>query len=229
MTPRARRSAAVVGAALILATSAPRAVAAPARQPNCANVAIEQVSAFVTEAAVRFGVPESWISAVMRMESGGDRCVISPAGAQGLMQLMPRTYADLKARYGLGHDPFDPHDNILAGAAYLREMFDRFGPSGFLAAYNAGPGRYQDHLLTGRPLARATDAYVTALTPAVAGQTAVVPQPLAPHLPSLFVAVSVTDPAPPPQHGDKTSARPLQGNVADNGLFAVVASPDQPR
>src|SRR5216683_129537 len=51
----------------------------------------------------------------------------------------------LRLRYRLGRDPRDPHDNILAGAAYLREMHDRFGAAGFLAAYNAGPGRYQDY------------------------------------------------------------------------------------
>ena len=65
---------------------------------------------------------------------------ISPKGAMGLMQLMPETWAALRARYGLGRDAFDPHDNILAGAAFLREMHDRYGSPGFLAAYNAGPG-----------------------------------------------------------------------------------------
>ena len=70
----------------------------------------------------------------------------------GLMQIMPRTWAELRARYGLGADPYDPHDNILAGAAYIRELHDRYGAPGFLAAYNAGPGRYERHLATGRPL-----------------------------------------------------------------------------
>jgi soluble lytic murein transglycosylase-like protein len=70
----------------------------------------------------------------------------------GLMQIMPETWATLRLRYGLGADPFDPHDNILAGAAYLRELHDRYGSPGFLAAYNAGPARYEDHLATGQPL-----------------------------------------------------------------------------
>jgi Transglycosylase SLT domain len=81
------------------------------------------------------------------------------------MQIMPRTWVELSVRYGLGINPFDPHDNILAGAAYLREMHDRFGSPGFLAAYNAGPERYELHLATGRPLPAETQAYVAALAP----------------------------------------------------------------
>jgi Transglycosylase SLT domain len=81
------------------------------------------------------------------------------------MQIMPRTWVELSVRYGLGIDPFDPRDNILAGAAYLRELNDRFGSPGFLAAYNAGPERYEQHLATGRPLPAETQAYVAALAP----------------------------------------------------------------
>jgi hypothetical protein len=85
----------------------------------------------------------------------------------GLMQLMPETWAALRARYGLGRDAFDPHDNILAGAAFLREMHDRYGSPGFLAAYNAGPGRYEDYRDRHRPLPPETVAYVAALVPFV--------------------------------------------------------------
>jgi soluble lytic murein transglycosylase-like protein len=70
-------------------------------------------------------------------------------------------------RYGLGTDPFDPHDNIIAGAAYLRELHDRYGSPGFLAAYNAGPARYEDHLATGQPLPPETQAYVALLAPLI--------------------------------------------------------------
>lgn len=87
----------------------------------------------------------------------------------GLMQLMPETWAALRARYGFGRDPFDPHDNILAGAAFLREMHDRYGSPGFLAAYNAGPGRYEDYRDRRRPLPPETVAYVAALVPFVGG------------------------------------------------------------
>jgi hypothetical protein len=85
----------------------------------------------------------------------------------GLMQIMPETYAELRFRYHLGADPYEPRNNILAGAAYLREMHDRFGPDGFLAAYNAGPGRYDDYLKRGRPLPEETRNYVAALAPMI--------------------------------------------------------------
>jgi soluble lytic murein transglycosylase-like protein len=83
------------------------------------------------------------------------------------MQLMPDTWDELRTRYGLGRDPFDPHDNIVAGAAFLREMHDRYGSPGFLAAYNAGPGRYEDYRDRHRPLPAQTVAYVAALAPFV--------------------------------------------------------------
>jgi hypothetical protein len=83
------------------------------------------------------------------------------------MQIMPETWAHLRVRYDLGADPYDPHDNILAGAAYLRELHDRYGSPGFLAAYNAGPTRYEDHLMTGRPLPAETRAYVADVGPLI--------------------------------------------------------------
>lgn len=122
---------------------------------------------FVIEAADRFGVPASWIGAVMAMESGGDVLALSPQGAMGLMQIMPDTWAGLRARHGLGADPYEPRDNILAGAAYLREMHDRYGSPGFLAAYNAGPARYDEYLATGRGLPAETQLYVAMLTPLI--------------------------------------------------------------
>lgn len=120
---------------------------------------------FTAEASHRFGIPESWIRAVMRVESAGEVRAVSKTGAIGLMQIMPGTWMELRSRYALGADPFDPHDNILAGAAYLREMHDRYGTPGFLAAYNAGPARYDDHLTTGRSLPAETRAYVAMLAP----------------------------------------------------------------
>jgi hypothetical protein len=83
------------------------------------------------------------------------------------MQIMPETWTELRARFGLGADPYDPHDNILAGSAYLRELHDRYGTPGFLAAYNAGPRRYDQHLATGRPLPDETQAYVAAVMPMI--------------------------------------------------------------
>src|SRR5690606_30677540 len=125
-------------------------------------------AAYIEEAQRRFGIPAAWIRAVMRAESAGDVRARSSAGAMGLMQLMPDTWAELRIRHGLGRDPFDPRDNILAGAAYLREMYDRYGSPGFLAAYNAGPGRYEEYL-SGRPLPAETRAYVTTLLPSFGG------------------------------------------------------------
>jgi hypothetical protein len=118
----------------------------------------------IEEAARRFGIPAAWIRAVMHTESAGEVRAISSAGAMGLMQIMPDTWAELRVRHRLGRDPYDPRDNILAGAAYLREMYDRYGSPGFLAAYNAGPGRYEEYL-AGRPLPAETRAYVAALVP----------------------------------------------------------------
>jgi len=135
--------------------------------PTALRVAGDPYGALVAEAAQRFGIPAAWIRAIMRIESRGDRRAISPKGAIGLMQLMPETWAALRARYGLGRDPFDPHDNILAGAAFLRAMHDRYGSPGFLAAYNAGPGRYEDYRDRHRPLPAETVAYVAALVPFV--------------------------------------------------------------
>ena len=129
-------------------------------------------TAYIDEAAQRFGVPAHWILAIMRRESAGDARAISERGAMGLMQIMPATWAELRARYGLGSDPFEPRDNILAGTAYLRELHDRFGSPGFLAAYNAGPTRYAEHLTTGRPLPRETRDYVAALAPLVGASIA---------------------------------------------------------
>lgn len=146
------------------------AIAAHAQAaPPAMQVMSDPYAAFIVEAARRFGIPAAWIRAVMRIESGGDRRALSPKGAVGLMQLMPETWTTLRLRYGFGHDPFDPHDNVLAGAAFLREMHDRYGSPGFLAAYNAGPGRYEDYRDRRRPLPAETVAYVAALAPFVGG------------------------------------------------------------
>jgi len=124
----------------------------------------------VADAARRFGVPERWIWAVMRVESNGDARAVSTAGAMGLMQIMPGTWAGLRARHRLGSDPFDVRDNIMAGAAYLRAMHDRYGnATAMLAAYNAGPGRYDEYLSRGRPLPAETRAYLAKLASITGG------------------------------------------------------------
>jgi hypothetical protein len=140
---------------------------APFGQP----AADRRFAAHIAEASHRFGIPEGWIRAVLDAESAHDIGAISDAGAMGLMQVMPDTWAELRIRYSFGEDPFDPRDNILAGAAYLREMLDRYGNIGaMLAAYNAGPGRYDEYLATGRPLPAETRDYVAKLAPVLGGE-----------------------------------------------------------
>lgn len=119
---------------------------------------------YIEEAARRFGVPADWIARVMRAESGGmtmldGHPIRSRAGAMGLMQLMPATWAEMRDAHDLGANPDDPHANILAGTAYLRLLFDRFGYPGLFAAYNAGPARYADYLRGAQPLPRETLTY----------------------------------------------------------------------
>ena len=127
----------------------------------------------IYEAAARFRVPEAWIRAVMRQESGGRQVgadgapVTSSAGAMGLMQVMPGTYAALRQRHGLGDDPYEPRSNILAGTAYLQEMHARFGAPAFLAAYNAGPDRVEAYLAGGTMLPDETVNYVAAIGPRI--------------------------------------------------------------
>ena len=132
---------------------------------------IDRWSPLIAEASARFGIPQEWIRHVMRAESGGRTTldgepIRSRAGAMGLMQLMPRTWSEMRAAHGLGPDPREPRDNILAGTAYLRAMYDRFGYPGLFAAYNAGPARYAEHLATGRRLPLETLAYAAAVGPA---------------------------------------------------------------
>jgi len=134
-------------------------------------VAIQHWLPFIVEASREFGVPQRWIVAVMREESGGytllrGRPTTSRAGAAGLMQLMPQTWSVMRERYGLGADVYDPHDNIIAGVAYLRAMYDLFGYPGMFAAYDAGPARYMAYLGEARPLPFETRAYVKRLAAA---------------------------------------------------------------
>jgi hypothetical protein len=151
-------------------------------------------AAHIATASRRFGIPAAWIVAVMRAESAGDVRAVSSAGAMGLMQVMPDTWAELRVRYSLGRNPYDPHDNILAGTAYLREMWDRYGNvAAMLAAYNAGPARYDEHRATGRPLPAETRAYVALLAPILRGErpskiSAAVGKPLDWRESTVFVA-----------------------------------------
>jgi cell division septation protein DedD len=124
---------------------------------------------YIQQASRRFDIPERWIREVMRQESGGRVSATSRVGAMGLMQVMPGTYAELTRRYGLGGDPYHPWDNIMAGTAYLREMYELYGAPGFLAAYNAGPRRLEDYLWGNRGLPDETRNYVARIGPRIQG------------------------------------------------------------
>jgi soluble lytic murein transglycosylase-like protein len=123
----------------------------------------------ISQASRRFGVPKSWIRAVMRQESGGrtmmaeGQPIVSRAGAIGLMQVMPDTYSEMAAEHGLGADPFNARDNIMAGTAYLRWLHKKYGNPRMFAAYNAGPGRVEK----GGKLPAETRAYVGSITKAL--------------------------------------------------------------
>lgn len=165
-----RRPAAALALLALMASAPATVLSASAQAQTAPPSASAAIGRHVADAAQRFGVPEAWIWAVMRVESNGDVRAVSTAGAVGLMQIMPGTWAGLRARYRLGRDPFDPRDNIMAGAAYLREMHERYGSvTAMLAAYNAGPGRYDEHLSRGRPLPAETRAYLAKLASITGG------------------------------------------------------------
>lgn len=131
------------------------------------TAAVDPLAEVIADAAQRFVIPARWIRVVIEVESGGDARATSPQGAMGLMQIPPETWSELRVRYHLGDDPYAPDDNIMAGAARLREFFDRYGAEGFLAAYFAGPRRYDEHLKTGRPLPPEVQIRVAHLLPLI--------------------------------------------------------------
>lgn len=203
------------------AASQPRSATAPVHPPSM-SVADRMAdprhdyAAFVAEAAQRFNIAQEWIWTVMRVESAGHPRVISRAGAMGLMQLMPTTWASLATRHGLGSDPFDIRANILAGAAYLRAMLDRYGDlATALAAYNAGPARVDGWRAGTQSLPAETVAYVARIAPALQGSALSTahstPKPLQSwREASLFTTQAerfhgtTDDPAPSPPPGKET-------------------------
>jgi soluble lytic murein transglycosylase-like protein len=150
----------------------------------------------------------------MAAESGGATTlgglpIRSRAGAMGLMQLMPDTWADLRVTYGLGLNPDDPADNITAGTAYLRQLYERFGYPGLFAAYNAGPARYADYLAGRAGLPFETRAYLAKVSGSV---SPIAIQPPAPA--TIFVL----------RH-DRDSADLLARHPQPASLFAIGEAP----
>lgn len=210
------RSRALLHFTALLSLGCATAQSAAQSPPPTTRAATHPYAAFITEGAQRFGIPEHWIVAVMRVESAGDVRALSSAGAMGLMQVMPDTWAGLRSRHDLGRDPYDPRDNILAGTAYLREMWDRYGDvAAMLAAYNAGPGRYDEHLATGRTLPAETRAYVAMLAPVFGSATA-------PDVPTIV-------PPPPPDWREaplfvaQSSGNSAAANQSSNDVRATVS------
>ena len=235
-----RRSGVGSAVALAVVLLPGGALSAPAMaqdMPAARSAVIHPYAGHVAEAARRFGIPEAWIWAVMRVESGGNSRAVSRAGAMGLMQIMPATWAGLRPRYGLGPDPFDVRDNIMAGAAYLREMHDRYGnASAMLAAYNAGPGRYDDFVSRGRPLPAETVGYLAQLVPitgaAGAGEVTATatPDPFAWRRAALFVgtASAASDAVAGQSDGDVRAADP-SANAPRDTLFVSRARAGRPQ
>lgn len=218
----ARRTAILLLSGLLLAV--PLCAEATAQDPPAERSSrTDHYAAFISEAAQRFGVPELWIRAVMRVESAGDVRAVSSAGAMGLMQIMPATWVDLRVRHRLGPNPYDPRDNILAGAAYLREMHDRYGSPGFLAAYNAGPGRYEEYL-AGRPLPAETRAYVATLAPILGGQAVLAPVTVAAADPNAWTRA----PLFVVQSERSASVDPALTEIASGEAPAAIPSRDAP-
>ena len=218
-----RRMLLLLLSGLFLPVTSTQPLMAQTGVPEHAIDAHHPYAAQVTEASQRFGIPTTWIMAVMRAESAGDLRAVSSAGAMGLMQVMPSTWAELRIRHALGRDPFEPRDNILAGTAYLREMWDRYGNvAAMLAAYNAGPGRYDEYRATARPLPAETRAYVAALTPILLGErpsgsgSTVAPPPDWREA-ALFVAREIGASAADPASPDRTP---------DDAPSLVPAAPD---
>ena len=197
--------------ALLLLPIAAAAILAPASSVDLGPI--------VQEAAEQTGVPEPVLWAVIGVESNASVRALSPKGAMGAMQLMPGTWARLRSKLHLGIDPFDAHDNILAGAVYLRFLYGLYGWDGVFAAYNAGPGRYESHRDRGQSLPLETQGYVGRIAKKLAGRTYVFgPARLYPTITlwteaDIFVDVTVsptasTDPFTPPQTPFTTGTEP---------------------
>ena len=115
--------------------SAQSATAVQQAEKSRSDVSNPELSRTIHAAAAKYAVDPKLISAVAEVESGGNQSAVSPAGAVGVMQLMPETAA------GLGVNPYDMKSNVEGGAKYLREMLDTFDGDvkKAVAAYNAGP------------------------------------------------------------------------------------------
>ena len=113
----------------------------PALGPACDPLPEGKLQPLIQQAAQKEGLEVDLLRAVAEQESGFRTCAVSPKGAMGLMQLMPATAQELGV-----NDPFDPQENLLSGAHFLKQLLTRFGGNTALAlgAYNAGAGRVEE-------------------------------------------------------------------------------------
>ncbi|HEY3779379.1 MAG TPA: lytic transglycosylase domain-containing protein [Rhizomicrobium sp.] len=144
-----------------------------------ASQLIDRWTPLITQASQRFDIPARWIRAVVQMESAGRtmsaayRPITSRTGAMGIMQLMPGTYREMRTQYHLGANPYDPHDNVFAGAAYLHWLHTKYGYPTMFAAYNDGPGHLEERLVRGGLLPEETRNYLKHIVTELGGGTVV--------------------------------------------------------
>jgi membrane-bound lytic murein transglycosylase B len=178
----------------------------------------------IAKASKRFGVPADWLRAVMRLESGGrtmlaeNTPIVSNMGAMGLMQLMPATWQTMRAQLGLGNDPYDPHDNIFAAAAYLGWLKSKYGYPNMFAAYNDGPRNLEARMFDAKLLPAETRTYLARIVDRLGGAAG---EPRAPNL------VKFTQPGGAPLYIDinaavAVSVREVTRDESLSGFHSVV-------
>lgn len=123
--------------------------------PHCEPLPEEKIAPIIETAAKNQKLPAKLLRSVAAQESGFRACAVSKKGAKGLMQLMPATAEELDVE-----DPFEPAENLEAGAKYLRQLLDKYAGdvAMALAAYNAGPGAVEE--AKGVPAIQETRDYV---------------------------------------------------------------------
>nr|WP_025825972.1 lytic transglycosylase domain-containing protein [Acetobacter persici] len=184
--------------------------------------AVDAWGPYIQEASTRFSIPQAWIRAIMQQESGGHqylhgRLTRSVHGAVGLMQIKPDTYRELARRYHLGSDPYNPHDNIMAGSGYIRELYDRFGSPDFVAAYNCGPQCAENHRSRGASLPSYARTYLAAVKPHLNDPVPAITTPTEmayATAPTQTVSRQVITPATPPAYRVVATSPPAAVAVA---------------